>query len=122
MSYTLSTSIKMIGEWFFTKKFKSLKQVIDIFGVLDFYRKKDKLYDEVYETYTVSVEQIRSITKQYIDEIFKSQNNNSNEFQEMNDIVKEGDVVEAIYCYGWKGTSLLRCRISDNILECKSNK
>lgn len=52
------------GEWFFIKKFKSLQPVIDIVSVLDFYRKKDKLYDEVYETYTISVEQIRSITKQ----------------------------------------------------------
>lgn len=40
----------------------------------------------------------------------------------MDEIVKEGDVVEVIDCYGWKGTSLIRCRINYSILECKSNK
>ena len=37
-------------------------------------------------------------------------------------MVKEGDVVEVLDCYDWKGTHLLKCRINDNIVECKSNK
>ena len=78
--------------------------------------------DEVYENSTTDAEYSRSITKEYTDEIFKHKYINNNKLQKIDAMVKEGDVVEVLDCYDWKGTHLLKCRINDNIVECKSNK
>ena len=60
--------------------------------------------------------------KMYTNEFFKHKYINSNKLQKIDEIVKEGDIVEVLDCYGWKCTNLLKCRIGNEIVECKSNK
>ena len=91
------------------KKCKNLQPVMDVVDVFD-----DN--DEVYENSTTDAEYSRSITKEYTDEIFKHKYINNNKLQKIDAMVKEGDVVEVLDCYDWKGTHLLKCRINDNIV------
>ena len=126
--YTLDEPNKICGRdtglWCFIiekhgtayKKCKNLQPVMDVVDVFD-----DN--DKVYDNSTLDAEYSRSMAKEYhYDEFFKHKYINSNKLQKIDEIVKEGDVVEVLDCYDWKGTHLLKCRINDNIVECKSNK
>ena len=104
------------------KKTKNLQPVIDMIEVFDDYREEDKGDDEVYENSTIDVEGSIENWKAYKDEFFKHKYINSNKLRKIDEIVKEGDVVEVLDCYGWKCTNLLKCRINIEILECKFNK
>ena len=98
------------------KKTKNLQPVMDVVDVFD-----DN--DKVYDNSTLDAEYSRSMAKEYhYDEFFKHKYINSNKLQKIDEIVKEGDVVEVLDCYDWKCTHLLKCRINDSIVECKSNK
>lgn len=114
------------GKWIFIiekhgtayKKTKNLQPVIDI---LDCFR-EDTSEDEVYETTNTDVEASIAWMKQRSNDFFKHKYINSNKLPKIDEIVREGDVVEVLDCYGWKGTNLLKCCINNEIRECKSNK
>ena len=88
--------------------------------IIDVY--EDKSDDEVYEKSNTNVESSIKNNKEYTDEFFKHHYINSNKLQKIDDIVREGDVVEILNYYEWKCTNLLKCRINGNIIECKSNR
>ena len=94
------------------KKTKNLQPVMDVVDVYDYFRKEDEGVDEVYETSTTDAEYNRSMANEYhYDEFFKHKYINSNKLHKIDEIVKEGDVVEVLDCYDWKGTHLLKCRM-----------
>ena len=118
------------GKWCFIiekhgaayKKTKNLQPVINIIDAFDSFRKEDKSDDEIYGTSNIDVEESINSMKEYNDEFFKHKYINSSNLPKIDEIVKEGDVVEVLDCYGWKCTNLLKCRINNNIFQCKSNK
>lgn len=70
---------------------------------------EDKCEDDVYERSHTNVEGNISTQKMYINEFFKRKYINNNKLQKIDKIVKKGDVVEVLDCYGWKDTNLLKC-------------
>lgn len=78
--------------------------------------------DEVYEKSITNLDSNMKRVKKYRDEFFMHKYINSNKPQKIDDIVKEGDIVEILDCNGWKCKNLLNCRIKDNIVKYKSNK
>ncbi|KAK8898995.1 hypothetical protein M9Y10_001291, partial [Tritrichomonas musculus] len=93
------------------KKCKNLQPVMEVKDIYDELREEDKGDDEIYENSTTDVEGSIENWKAYKDEFFKHKYINSNKLQKIDEIVKEGDVVEVLDCYGWKYTNLLKCRI-----------
>ena len=103
------------------KKTKNLQPVISIIDVFDcFY--EDNLNDEVYEMSHTDVESSIAFEKNCANQFFKHKYINSNKLQKTNEIIRKGDVVEVMDCYGWKGTNLHKCCINFEILQCKFNK
>ena len=76
----------------------------------------------MYENSTIDVKGSISMRKMYNNELCKINYINNNKLQKIDEIVKEGDVVEVLNYYEWKCSNLLKCCINDNTLKCKSNK
>ncbi|KAK8886407.1 hypothetical protein M9Y10_041870 [Tritrichomonas musculus] len=102
-----------IGKWCFIiekhgaayKKTKNLQQVMEVIDAFGSFRKEDRSDDEVFEISKVDLETSISSMKEYNDEFFKHKYINSNNLPKIDEIVKQGDVVEVIDCYRWKCTN-----------------
>ena len=118
------------GKWCFIiekhgaayKKTKNLQPVMEVIDAFGSFRKEDRSDDEVYEISKVDLETSISSMKEYNDEFFKHKYINSNNLPKIDEIVKQGDVVEVLDCYRWKCTNLLKCKINNSVFQCKSNK
>lgn len=95
-----------IGWWCFIiekhftayKKWKNLQHDIDIIGVFYCLQKEDKSDDEVYDNSITNVGGSIKNWKEYKDEFFKHKYIKIKKLPKIDEMVKEGNVVEVLDC------------------------